>query len=266
MLSPSFVRLTVTGSQLALFAAHGRDQRIKILVPHDGYPVELGPGPEPLPEAEWRTLWRALAAGRRPVLRSYTVSAARPERQEVDLDVFLHTRPGPASAWATSARVGDRVLLSGPDARRGRPTHGIQWRPGTATSVLLAGDETAIPAMRGILASLGPGIRGQLIAEVADRADAAGLTTAHAHVTGAVCVRGVSTLQSAAEAWSQVHGEQAARHGEAFYAWVATESTRAARIREALTDAGIAPDRIHTQGYWNDRNRARAPRPVAACA
>jgi NADPH-dependent ferric siderophore reductase len=266
VLSPSFVRLTVAGPQLALFAPHGRDQRIKILLPGDGhpdgYPAEFDPGAQPLPEARWRALWRAQPVDRRPVMRSYTVAAARPERREIDLDVHLHARPGPASTWAASARAGTRILLSGPDVRRGRPTHGVQWRPGRAASVLLAGDETAIPAMRAIMATLGPGVRGQVFVEVADPADAAGCAAPdpeHPDVTVSVCVRGESTLHAAVEAWSRVHGGREAGQGERFYAWAATESVQVGRIRDVLAGAGIAPDRIHAQGYWNDRERARRP-------
>jgi NADPH-dependent ferric siderophore reductase len=239
--SPGFVRLTVAGPQLAHFAAHGRDQRIKLLLPGEGYPPAFDPGPEPVPETEWRARWRGLSQADRPVLRSYTPSAVRPARREVDLDVFVHPRPGPASAWAASARPGGRVLLSGPDARRGRPAHGVQWEPGAATSVLLAGDEAAVPAMRGILAALRPAVRARVVVEVADPADAL-LGTPRDGVTTTVCVRGERSLESVVGEWAGERGS---------YAWIAAESVRTARIRDALR--GTAPGRVQAQGYWTDR-------------
>lgn len=93
-------------------------------------PASLASG---LPEREWRARLRELPADTRPVPRSYTPVAVRPGRGEVELDVFCHARPGPASAWAAAARPGDAVLLSGPDVRRGNPDHGVQWDPGPAT-------------------------------------------------------------------------------------------------------------------------------------
>jgi iron complex transport system ATP-binding protein len=45
---------------------------------------------------------------------------------------------------------------------------GIEWRPGLAQRVLLAGDETAVPA---ILASLPPNMTGQAILEVPEACD-----------------------------------------------------------------------------------------------
>lgn len=254
--SPGFRRIVLGGPELSRFAPHGRDQRVKLLVPpEDGYPASLTSG---LLEREWRARLRELPADTRPVLRSYTPAAVRPGRGEVDLDVFRHSRPGPASVWAASARPGDAVLLSGPDVRRGNPGHGVQWDPGPATEVLITGDETALPAVRGILAALPPHHRGRVLVEVGDPADAVGLTDAHPGVTVEVCRRPGRPLLDAVADWAGAHGGAAARLGEHFYAWNATESTRVARVRTLLHEAGVAPDRVHAQGYWHDR-----PRPAA---
>lgn len=103
--SPGFVRLTLHGPQLAHFVAHGPDQRIKLLVPQDRYPEAFAPRAEPVPEREWRATWRELPDAGRPVLRSYTPSAVRTTDHEVDVDVFVHARPGPASRWAGKSVV-----------------------------------------------------------------------------------------------------------------------------------------------------------------
>lgn len=220
-----------------------------MLVPPGGYPSAFAPSPEPVPESEWRACWRSLPTADRPALRTYTPSATRPEQQELDLDVFLHSPAGPASAWAAAAGIGERVLVSGPDTRRGRPAHGVQWRPGAATTVVLAGDEAALPALRGILATLGPDVRGHAFLEVDDPADAH-LPAPHADVTVSVCVRGDRTLHAALDEWSRGHGDRAAAQQDGFYAWLATESTQVARLRTLLRDTGIPPDRIQAQGYW----------------
>ncbi|MFX5718523.1 SIP domain-containing protein, partial [Acinetobacter baumannii] len=64
---------------------------------------------------------------------------------------------GPAGAWAEVAAIGDRILVVGPDARSEESAQGIDFHPGTAQRLLLAGDETAAPAICAILEGLGPG-------------------------------------------------------------------------------------------------------------
>jgi len=259
-LSPGFVRITLTGPRLNLFATHGLDQRIKILVPSapfGAYPTIFGD--ELLHEPEWRRRWRGLASGDRPALRSYTASAVRPDLREIDLDFYVHARPGPASSWAQAATAGQRLLVSGPSNRLSDNRYGIQWAPGTATRVLLAGDETAFPAIRGIVGALHPSIRATIVLEAGDPVDAAWLTPdLQGH---SVTLRrrgeadGGSTLLRAVEAWTRGPGAGEAGRGDDFYAWLATESRQVGRLRDLLLGAGIASERVHAQGYWNDRVR-----------
>ena len=126
---PCLVRVTLAGPDLAGCADVGLDQRVKILLP--------GPGADLLArraglavESAWRREWSALDDVERPVMRSYTPVAVRPQDAEVDLDLYLHEPAGPASAWARRAAPGDRVLLSAPHARFGVTDHGTQWDPG----------------------------------------------------------------------------------------------------------------------------------------
>ncbi|TDC85823.1 hypothetical protein E1193_01940 [Micromonospora sp. KC606] len=53
--------------------------------------------------------------------------------------------------------------------------------------------------------------------------------------------------------WLAEHGAAAAGSGTHFYAWAATESSRIAQVRRTFAEARIAPERVHTQGYWHDR-------------
>ena len=173
-LSPHFLRVTVTGPDLAHFGPQGTaatvkdaegspaawDQRIKIFLPREdgGYP-EIGLFAEPpAPIMEWYTAWRQLDEAARNPIRTYTVREIRTTSREVDIDFVLHVEDdgssGPAAAWALAARVGDELILIGPDRRSEQPGGGIEWNPGTAREVLLAGDETAAPAICGILENL----------------------------------------------------------------------------------------------------------------
>ncbi|HXH36519.1 MAG TPA: siderophore-interacting protein [Plantibacter sp.] len=258
-LSPGFLRITLVADSLAFFAPYERDQRIKILIPPGASaPVALHGG---MPEHEWRRAWRDLPVSSRPVMRSYTAHRVRPDECALDLDVFVHQPAGPASRWALSAVPGDPLLVSGPDVRRGDPMHGIQWEGSSATSVLLAADETAFPAVLGILNSLDVGVEATVLLEVGDPADTVLLGPVLSGHACEIVVRsertGAPALVDAVERWLAVHGSAAADRAEGFAAWLVTESSRIPALREATARYGIDPDRVHAQGYWNAR-----PRPV----
>ncbi|TYP82784.1 siderophore-interacting protein [Blastococcus xanthinilyticus] len=167
-LSPSFLRITFAGPELGDFSSNGLDQRIKVLLPLPGRGVLDCPAGD-----DWYGEWRALPPERRMPLRTYTVRAARPERQEVDVDFVLHGATGPASAWAEQAATGDEVVLVGPNARFPGPTGGVEWHPpADASCLLIAGDETAVPAICAIVESLPDGRRARVLLEVPTAADA----------------------------------------------------------------------------------------------
>nr|MDT0660376.1 siderophore-interacting protein [Micromonospora sp. DSM 115978] len=167
-LSPSFLRVTFTGPDLRDFADNGYDQRIKLILPlPDGGLDHLPTGPD------WYQRWRDLPAQRRNPIRTYTVRAVRPGAAEADVDIVLHGDAGPASRWANRVAPGDRAALVGPDARFPGLRGGIEFRPPAhAKTMLLAGDETAVPAICAILERLPPDTVGEALLEVPTAADA----------------------------------------------------------------------------------------------
>lgn len=94
---------------------------------------------------------------------------------EIDIDFVLHAesdadgieRMGPGTTWASLAQVGDRVSILAPLA--GQPLW-ASWSSGGAGRIILAVDETAVPAALSILADYVAGEQKpaeiQLIAEV----------------------------------------------------------------------------------------------------
>jgi NADPH-dependent ferric siderophore reductase len=166
-LSPHFLRVTFTGDDLDRLADNGFDQRIKLFPPVAGGGVEHVPtGPD------WYAEWRALPADRRNPIRTYTVRAVRPGLREVDVDMVLHGVAGPASRWAAGAAPGSAVVLLGPNADHDGTHGGIDFRPPAHTGcLLLGGDETAVPAIASILASLPAGAVGEALLEVPTAAD-----------------------------------------------------------------------------------------------
>ncbi|MFI2665797.1 siderophore-interacting protein [Micromonospora carbonacea] len=169
-LSPSFVRVTFTGVDLDRFADNGYDQRIKLALPLPGRAeVDLPGGPD------WYVRYRALPEHLRNPVRTYTVRAARPHLAEVDVDLVLHGDGGPATRWARRVCPGDRAALLGPDAGFDGEHGGIEFRPPPAGRLLLAGDETAVPAITAILERLPADARGRALLEVPEPADALGV-------------------------------------------------------------------------------------------
>ncbi|GAA1055726.1 hypothetical protein GCM10017608_23800 [Agromyces luteolus] len=166
-LTPHFTRVTFAGEELAGFGTAGLDQRVKVVLPLEASGFAHFPAGE-----DWYSAWRELPAEHRNPFRTYTIRSVRPDVREVDVDFVAHGDAGPGSAWATRARSGDEIVLVGPDELSEGRTIGIDWRPGAVDTVLLAGDETAAPAICAILESLPADAEGAAIIEVPSAEDA----------------------------------------------------------------------------------------------
>ena len=149
-LTPQLVRLTFGGEALNQLADRGYDQRIKLIMPQ--------PGGDPLGEFprgdDWFTLWRGMPQSRRPAIRTYTVGAVRPG--EIDVDMVDHGTAGPGSRLATTGRLGQEVGIVGPHAAYEGDHGGLEFRRDLAGSArqLIVGDESALPAIAGIVREL----------------------------------------------------------------------------------------------------------------
>src|SRR5690606_3619101 len=164
---------TLAGDDLTHFGTDGLDQRIKLIIPlADGTVTDVGQFDESQSMVEWYRRWRELPDDRRNPIRTYSIRSRRPVEREIDIDFALHGTDGPASAWAMAACVGDPLFVVGPDSRSEEPAGGIEWKPGEATSVLIAGDETAAPAICSIVESLPSHTVGEVCIEVPTDADA----------------------------------------------------------------------------------------------
>ncbi len=166
-LSPSFVRLELGCPAFAELGVDGPwwDQRFKLIVPHA--PDAALPSFEDA-DASWFGTWLERPVEERGVMRTYTVREVRGSGADTRLvvDVVLHAdgEVGPGAAWAARAAVGDRAVVLAP--RRGQQFGGIEFTPGGAQRVLLAGDETAVPAITSILSQLPPEAHGAAFLEV----------------------------------------------------------------------------------------------------
>jgi NADPH-dependent ferric siderophore reductase len=278
-LGPSTVRLTLGAPDLAGFGAAGADQRIKVVLPRQ-------PGTDVMellvPGDEWYAAYCALPDEVRPFLRTYTVRAARPGRAEIDVDVVLHGvddgHAGPAATWAAAAVPGDRLVVLGPDRPGSGRMWGVEWAPPeTAHTLLLAADETAVPAVGAILEGLAPGRRVVALLEVPEVGDEqaldvpAGVTVRWLPRTGRA--RGELLVPAVHAALRELGITSPGRSGEVLadvdldaellwevpdvdatagcYAWLAGEAGVVKQLRRHLvTDLGVPRNEVAFMGYW----------------
>jgi NADPH-dependent ferric siderophore reductase len=175
-ISPSFVRVVLAGSDLAELGVDGPryDQRIKLVFPAEGHPL---PSVADADET-WLEGWLERPVEERGHMRTYTIrdlqGSGPRTRLVVDFVVHDDGTAGPGASWAVAARPGDRVIVVGP--RRGLPFGGIEFDPPQDTrSLLLVGDESAVPAIASILEELTDGARGIVFVEVPTPGDIADL-------------------------------------------------------------------------------------------
>lgn len=162
-LTPHMVRVVVGGEGLrAITAGDYTDHYVKVLFPAPGvsYPEPFDPAAirETMPREAW------------PVTRTYTVRKWLPEIPEMWLDFVVHGDAGIAGPWAARARPGDEILFSGPGGGYA-PSLDADWH-------LLAGDESALPAIAAALEGMPAGATVRAFIEVASPDEEQKLETA----------------------------------------------------------------------------------------
>ena len=109
-----------------------------------------------------------LPPAEQPVVRTLTVRRADPAAREIAIDVVVHGEHGAAGLWAATAEPGQPVYLMGPSGAYA-PDPAADWH-------LLAGDETALPAISVALEALPANAIGQAFIEIAGPEDEIPLT------------------------------------------------------------------------------------------
>lgn len=141
-IAPDVQRITLSGESLVGFPVQSHGAHIKIFLPraHQTKPE--------LPRlTEQGIQWPA--AHDRPITRTYSVRAYRPDENELDIEFVMHGEgedSGPAAHWAAHAQPGDYIGVAGP----GGPDPLLapaDWH-------LLAGDLTALPAIAALLENM----------------------------------------------------------------------------------------------------------------
>ncbi|QAY71992.1 siderophore-interacting protein [Agromyces protaetiae] len=238
-ISPHFVRLTIAGDELAEWRHVGFDQWFRLAVPTSDETRfdNLSDTFNTIAYLKYLTLPKAT----RPVIRNYTVREFRPEVRELDIDFVVHGDEGVAGPWAGTLPVGAHVGLI--DQGRG-------FKDVAADRVLLVGDESALPAVAGILRDLPRDAVGDAIVELPDAADrqetgAPDGVEVHWVVREREAPVGVSALDRLA---------QLARPEASVVGFAAGESKLATGARRHLVNEwGVPKANVAFCGYWRAR-------------
>ena len=170
--------------------------------------------------------------------RAYTIRRFDRAAAQIDIDFVLHGDAGPGSAWAARALPGEAIQITGPrSGRMSIPEEG--W-------LLLAGDETALPAISTIL-ERAPADR-EVIAfvEVGHRTEEQPLAAPHG---ARIHWRHRATSESLPGALLHDAVCGAILPPGPGFAFVAAEAFAVQAIKRRLFDT-LAPDRISAKGYW----------------
>ncbi|HET7784255.1 MAG TPA: siderophore-interacting protein [Arthrobacter sp.] len=263
-LGPHFRRITLAGPSLRDFGLPGPtlDLRVKLILPAPGHPLTPPGAPDGTLQPGWYQAWLRQEQPGRGFIRSYTVRALRqsPGGPHIDIDVVLHDGPaahaGPGSAWARNAVPGQPAWFVGPDAAAVTaaaplPEAGINWNPGSARHVLLAGDETAVPAISSILEALPEHLSGNAYLEVPDARGVLPITTRSG--VGITWLDRDSGAVPRGRRLEQAVGDAVARNGvgPGTYAWVGAETGTVGALRRCLVGAGLDPRTSEFRGYWS---------------
>lgn len=230
-LTPGMRRITLAGAQLGEFTSAngfaqpafdstGFDDDIRLLFSYPGQDRPV------LPVQQAKGL--DLPRDPRPLTRLYTVRRWSPETGELDVDVVRHGI-GVGTTWAYRARVGDRVHFYGPSSSRALPQD-ADW-------LLVAGDDSTVPAIARLLDELPEDARAQVFVESDDRFDLR--ASPGVEVTWLASGRLVEAVRSCTW-WAGTP-----------FAWLAGEQATVRDLRRHLVeDRGVSRQDIDFSGYW----------------
>lgn len=247
-ISPNFVRLTVAGDELARWRDLGFDQWFRLAIPVAGDATRFDRMADKF-DMRGYLKFLTLPKATRPEIRNYTVREFRADAREMDIDFVVHesddpSHAGVAAPWAASLPVGARVALI---------DQGCGYRiVENADRVVLVGDESALPAVLGILRDLPRDAVGHAIIEVPSDEDRQPIEApSRVSVQWLVREHGARPGAAALDALRALPAEATEGTVSAF---VAGEQQLATGGRRFLVgERGVAKQAIDFCGYWRDR-------------
>lgn len=169
-------------------------------------------------------------------VRYYTIRAIDAEAGWLDIDFVLHDDAGPACDFARRARPGDVCGISGPC--------GLSIKP--ARRYLLAGDETALPAIARVAGSLPHDTKGTILIDAGlpdDRLDFSIPPSMSLHWLFRLASPPGAFVTRVSEAIAET-----ATGTDDYFIWIAGEYANYLAIRPTLT--GVPKKRHINVPYW----------------
>lgn len=232
--SPAFRTVTLGGAALADLEVAGDDQAVRLFFPRAGQDGLRMPTRD---HEGWMAEVLMLPKSRRPWVRNYTIRRVRPG--EIDIEFALHDGDAPAASWARQARPGDPAGIFDMGVSY-LPPSGVSWQ-------LLAGDESAVPAVLAILEGAPADLVAEVFLEVPSAADVRPVPApagVRVHWLPRSGPGRPGSLALAAVVAADLPADRA-------YAWVAGESALATGVRRHLVrERGWAKSDIAFLGYW----------------
>lgn len=234
-ITPGMRRVNFSGDSVRSYMAAGPYiPNIKLYFPVPGQKLDL---PR---RTEQGILWEGAQRSR---VRTYTVRSADPEKATLAVDFVRHGDAGIASSWAEQAAPGS---VLGAFGGGGLVAAASDW-------VLLASDETALPAIASTLERFGDRQRGLALIEISDAGERqelaipAGFEVRWLERKGAPA--GTTTLLT--DALAEVRYPAKDWAGGTVRVWVSAESAVVRFARKHLRALGM--DRKHHLiiGYWH---------------
>ncbi|MGI6854394.1 DUF2218 domain-containing protein [Mesorhizobium sp. 1B3] len=230
-LTPLMRRLTLQGEDLHRF--HSGGLHVRLLIPKD----RSAPPSWPVMGEDGRPCWPSL--DKRPDVRIYTLRRVDADRGEVDIDFVLHDGSDmPGARFAAEARPGDVVGMTGPG---GGVVPAADW-------YLLAGDETALPAIARMLEELPPPAHAAVRIQIADRDEIQPLRSKASLDLQWLCRNAAGGACGLADA---VRSVEWPRDERSVFAWAGCEHRDFVAIRRYLRQERAMPrDRHLVAAYW----------------
>jgi NADPH-dependent ferric siderophore reductase len=223
------IRVTLAGPELEGLEVEQPAASVRLLLP--------APGADELVMPSWNGNEFLLPDGGRPTIRTFTPLRADPEARTLDVEIVVHGG-GAASEWAQAAEPGKPAAISGPG--RGYTVDR------DAPAFLLAGDETAIPAINQLLEVLPAETKVQVHIEVARPDGRLGLPE---HPRAAVDWQDLPPSAPPGDALVAAVRDTELDAGARV--WAAGEAAAVQRIRRHLfEDRGLPRAQAAVHGYW----------------
>lgn len=227
--TPRLVRVTLAGAELEGLVVEQPAASVRLLLPAADTTELVMP--------TWNGNEFLLSDGTRPAIRTLTPLRLDPDRKELEVEIVVHDG-GAASAWAISAAEGAEAAISGPG--RGYPVDP------EATSFLLAGDESALPAIGQLLEVLPIDTSVRAVVEIADPSARLDLP-AHPNAT----IEWFDLPDNAPPGETLVSAITGAGITDGTRIWAAGEAAAMQRIRRHLfDDRGLPRSATWIRGYW----------------